>query len=241
MLITTKAIVLGSVRLKENALLLKLYTRELGRCDHVIYGAQSKRGGRKCSFLQPLSVVELTADFRANHDLQVVKDVRTAFPAIDIQANPYKNVVATFLSELLSSLLVTHEKDESLFSFIEISIMRLEITKNGIANFHLAFLCHLPLFLGFYPNLERSEPSRVFDLQSATFVESHFASPDLLSSEESAFLRLLCRMNYDNMPFFHLSRAERQLTLKKILLYYKIHTHGMKELKSLDVLTEIFD
>ena len=50
----------------------------------------------------------------------------------------------------------------------------------------------------------------------------------------------LMRMNYENMRIFHLSRDDRNRISDIILHYYRIHVPDMPELKSLQVLRELF-
>lgn len=49
------------------------------------------------------------------------------------------------------------------------------------------------------------------------------------------------RMNYDTMHLFAMSRVERMRCLTVIEQYYRLHLPDFPELKSLDVLKELFD
>ena len=51
---------------------------------------------------------------------------------------------------------------------------------------------------------------------------------------------MLMRMNYETMHLFAMSRTERNRCLEIILRYYRLHLPGFPELKSPDVLRELF-
>ena len=48
-------------------------------------------------------------------------------------------------------------------------------------------------------------------------------------------------MNYDTMRLFRMSRTDRWKILTTLNAYYRLHIPGFPELKSLDVLHDVFD
>ena len=99
-------------------------------------------------------------------------------------------------------------------------------------------MLRLALFLGFQPNVE--DEGVFFDLRAACFVAQAPLHPDFLSAEDSKRLRVILRMNFDNMHLFAMSRADRSRCVDIILTYYRLHFPDFKELKSLAVLKELF-
>ena len=57
---------------------------------------------------------------------------------------------------------------------------------------------------------------------------------------DAARLPLLMRMNYDTMHLFRFGREERQRLLTALNDYSRLHLPAFPDLKSLDVLHEIF-
>lgn len=241
MLVKTKAIVLGNVKVKDNTLILHLYTQEYGRCNYLLFGAQSKRGGKKMSFIQPLSLVEIEADHHPNKDLQKIKEIKVEAPTSSILFNPYKNAIAFFLAEILSNILKTSEKDETLFLFLHNSIRYLDTTENGISNFHITFLIKLSYFLGLWPDIERMNNYPYFDLKQASFVLTRPFHHFFLETKSSPILQHITRINYRNMHVFRFSRNERNEIIERTLDYYRLHVQGMGDLKTLSILKEVFD
>ena len=95
--------------------------------------------------------------------------------------------------------------------------------------------------MGLYPNLEGYSSGCYFDLLNACFTtlrpvgHSHYIGP-----AEAARLTTLMRMNYDTMRFFAMNRLERGRYLEVLDEYYRLHVPEFPELKSLDVLKEVF-
>ena len=140
----------------------------------------------------------------------------------------------------------------------------------SVANFHLAFLMHLSRFIGIYPNLglplpppkEGVKPSGLFpndlhtdgltpslgggrgrlyfDLLAGTYCDRQPTHAHFLHGAEAAALPTLFRMDYSTMHLFRLSRSERQRILHVLNLYYRLHIPNFPELKSLEVLHELY-
>ena len=51
---------------------------------------------------------------------------------------------------------------------------------------------------------------------------------------------IFMRMNYDSMRFFAMNRRERERYIEVLNDYYRLHVPEFPELKSLDVLKEVF-
>lgn len=248
MITETKAIILSNRKHKENSSILTVYSEKYGRVSYVLYGTKSKKTGRRMAFLQPLSLVSIISDSKSSSDLQVAKDVQAESSSLGIISNPYKNAVAMFIAEFLLHALRAGESDLPLFSFLYNSVKILEFHPGNIANFHIAFLVKLSNFLGFTPDANEIRKTSIamqtysfFDLKSSAHTQNKPFHRHFLDKAESATLLNLLRINYRNMTYFRFSRAERQLLLSQIVSYYQLHIQGFGEIKSLDVMKEIFE
>ncbi len=79
-----------------------------------------------------------------------------------------------------------------------------------------------------------------FDLRAATFCDEPPLHRDYLPPHEAGRLRLMMRMDYPTMHLFKLSHQDRQRMLDIALSYYRLHLPDFPELKSLDVLKELY-
>lgn len=209
---------------------------------------KSKKTGRRQAFLQPLSLVYIIADSKKNSDILVVKEIQSENSILGIISNPYKNTMAIFIAEFLLHALHTEEKDLPLFSFLYNSVKILEFHPGSIANFHITFLVKLSYFLGFAPDINEIKKTSTavhtysfFDLKSSVYTQNKPFHQHFLDKTESLTLLNLLRINYRNMTYFRFSRTERQFLLSQIISYYQLHIQGFGELKSLDVMKEIFE
>ncbi|MBQ8708962.1 MAG: DNA repair protein RecO [Bacteroidaceae bacterium] len=79
-----------------------------------------------------------------------------------------------------------------------------------------------------------------FDLLAGTYCDRQPSHAHFLRDEEARVLPVLFRMNYPTMHLFRLSRRERQRILHVLNEYYRLHVPGFPELKSLEILQELF-
>jgi DNA repair protein RecO (recombination protein O) len=63
----------------------------------------------------------------------------------------------------------------------------------------------------------------------------------VLSPDEAEKMAQLVRLNFETMHLFAMNRTERGRCLEVILLYYRLHVPEFGELKSVEVLKELFD
>jgi DNA repair protein RecO (recombination protein O) len=128
-----------------------------------------------------------------------------------------------------------------LFDYIRYSIEWLDGRVEQVANFHLVFLLHLSRFLGFFPNLDDYRPGCCFDLRAGEFSAVVPVHHDFIVPEEAAKMELLMRMDYPTMHLFRMSRHDRLRLLELALAYYRLHLPDFPELKSLNILQELYE
>lgn len=242
MIQNTQGIVLRTLKYSDTSLIADVYTEVQGRASFLVPVPRSRRTLVRPSLFQPLALVEVEADFRPNVSLFKVKEARSAYPFSSLPYDPYKSSIALFLSEFLCRALREEAENRPLFAYLQHSVVWLDECRSGFANFHLVFLMRLSRFLGLYPNLENYHPGDYFDLQNACFTSLRpQGHANYIGPEEASRLQQLMRMNYATMHLFAMNRAERARCLGVINDYYRLHLPGFPELKSLEVLKEIFD
>lgn len=241
MLQNAQGIVLRTVRYKDTSLIADVYTDVAGRVSFMVPVPRSRKAAVRPVLFQPLALVELVADFRPNTSIYKIKEAKSWHPFVSLPYDPYKSAIALFLSEFLCRAVRVEADNRALFVYLRHSILWLDACQSGFANFHLVFLMRLSRFLGLYPNLEGYTSGCYFDLQSACFTPLRPAHTYYIGSAEAARLITLMRMNYETMHLFAMSRVERMRCLSVIEQYYRLHLPDFPELKSLDVLKELFD
>ena len=145
-----------------------------------------------------------------------------------------------FLAEWLGySIQEEGEGDVDFFNWLTHAVDSLNHS-NSIANFHIWFLIKLSGFLGFAPQGERSSNYPYFNLK-----EGHFTSTAAfngnLNDNESLLINEVLNKNLQELSLVKLSKIERARLLQLIKHYYQIHLEKEFNLKSLDVLTQLYD
>lgn len=246
---TLRGIVLRTVKYGDTSLIVDLFTLSRGRQSFMASVQRTKRTVRSVSFWQPLTLVEFSADLRPNSGkLPRPSEVRTYYNYVDLPFSPVKSTVALFLAEFLSAALREEKENASLYRYIESSLQWLDLAEASasVANFHLAFLMHLSRFLGIYPNLEGLPPwgdmrgAFYFNLLAGSYCDRQPPHAHFLQGDEARALPTLFRMDYPTMHLFRLSRRERQRILHVLNEYYRLHIPNFPELKSLEVLQELY-
>ena len=233
-------IVLHSLKYNDTSNIVHVYTRENGRVSFLVKIPKSRKAGVRPILFQPLAMVDLEVDFRTNASIHRIKEAKTAYPFKSLPYHPFKSAIAMFLAEFLYRALREEQSNEPLFAYLQHSILWLDECEERFSNFHLVFLMRLSRFLGLYPNLDFYQDGCYFDMLNACFTPSLPKGGTYLNPDEASRIRLLLRMNYDTMHLFKFNRMERIRCLTVINDYYRLHLPDFPQLRSLDVLHELF-
>ncbi|RRD80036.1 DNA repair protein RecO [Alloprevotella sp. OH1205_COT-284] len=238
--ITSKIIVLHTLRYADDKLIAECLSRTSGRVTFVVRISHSTRATVRHTLFQPLAVLEAEWTVKPRGGMVTPKAVRTTLPYSTIHRDPKKTTVALFLSEMLLHVVRSDAGAAALFDYIENSLEWLDTAEEGFANFHIVFLMRLSLFLGIAPNLER-RTCPFFDLMAGEFSTTPPPHAYYIEQREAAAFGQLMRMNFGTMRLFALTGEQRSRILELVLLYYRLHLPAMPDLKSLDVLKAVFE
>lgn len=237
-IISTKAIVLNSLKYGDYSLIVKCFTEQEGIKSYMIRGVlKSKKGKLKPAYFQPLTQLQLTANHTHKNSLNSLKEVQVIHPYETMHSSIVKQTIILFLSEILSDIIKEEEENKFLYSYIETSLIWLD-TYDAVANFHLLFLLNLSRFLGFYPDIT-SQEKPVFNLLEGCFTEMSYGKLSVSGNDLVSFKKLL-GINFDVIHTILFSKKERQTVLQIIIRYFELHLSGFKKPKSLEVLETVF-
>jgi len=240
MLTKTQAIVLHSIKYGETRLIVDMFTRSNGRLSFIVSLPKSPKSKVKKQYFQPLTMLEIEADVRPKLQLQKLKDVRIVSPYESIPFDPHKLSISLFVAEFLYYALRGEQYNIPLYDYIASSFLWLDTQNVRFANFHLVFLMRMSRFLGFYPNVEHYVSGNYFDLRESMFCAQPPVHRDFLFPHEAEKIQLMLRMDYPTMHLFKMSHEERGRLIEVVLRYYRLHLPDFPDLKSLDVLRELY-
>ena len=240
MLTKTQAIVLHSLKYGETRMIVDMFTRSFGRLSFIVSLPKSSKSKMKKQFFQPLTFLEIEVDVRPKVQLQKLSDVRIMAPFQSIPFHPHKLAISLFMAEFLYYALRSEQRNDLLYDYLENSILWFDGQEGNFANFHLVFLMRLSRFLGFYPNLEHYQAGDYFDLRESVFLPQPPIHREFLYPDEAEKVQLMMRMDYPTMHLFRMSHQERNRLLEVSLKYYRLHLPDFPEMKSVEVLQELF-
>ncbi len=237
----TLGIVLKQIKYGETGLVVHLYTRRWGRIGIMVPGARTSSKSRKAYLFQPLTILEMEIYFKPNRDLQNIKEVKNHSPLIHLTNDPVKSALALFLAEVLHKTLREEEANEELFDFLNNHIQLLDVTDQGVGNFHLYFLLRLSRHLGFQPAIPPAREGLWFDLSLGIFSVEKPLHDAFLEPRLTALLIRLLTLSAGDLPQIKIDRNTRMELLDGILRYYYLHLEGLGEIKSHKVLGALFE
>jgi DNA repair protein RecO (recombination protein O) len=228
----SQAIVINSINYSESGVIVKFFTREHGL---VSVFAPKKKGNKKIAF-PVLSIVEIEYMSRKNSSLYRLKSSKIIAPYSSIYNDPLKTMMLLFLSEVLLKTVKDEAANPDLYNFLRRELLFFDQLEEGVHNFHLYFLSHLITHLGFRP---LQGEGRFFNIEEGEFSDFEPHQNFLNEQESKMFLSLLQSSGQD-LKALCVERTSRINLLKGIVSFYRYHCPGFGELKSLEVLEEVY-
>lgn len=250
MLSKSQIIVLHTIKHGDSGLVVQCYSDTVGK--QALYFRGASRKGSNYALIHRLNILDVVVYRSGNGSMGTLKEITPAGSFPNIRTDIYKNTIAIFISELLVRSIREEELNPPLYSFLKAAIGVLEHLNEGTANFHIHFMVHLSKMLGFKPLDNFSEQTPLFSIPAACFTEAYltFNGQQCLIDEnrsnshfkhtESQLLHTLL-----NTPFTEVGtircNGEMRLAFAKQMITYLSHHLGIGiEIKSLDVLHEVF-
>jgi len=237
----SRGIVLHHLKYTDSGIIAWLYTMKFGRQSFVIKGMRNKKAGKHNALFQPMTILDLEFYYKESRDMQILKEFSVSYSPADIFSNIRKTSVAIFLGEVLTSVLREETPNKDLFNFLEDSIIYFDTCRENFANFHIAFLAGLGSYLGFEPGPRSVSNDVYFDMINGTFVPAPPLHGNYASREISDILADFFSSSYDNCRNIILSGNLRNEVLEVLVKYYSIHLPGLKKIRSLEVLKDVFE
>ena len=238
MLVTTKAIVISSLKYGDTSLIVKVFTAVDGVKSYLLKGVlTAKRGKVKASYFQPLTQLEIIANHRNKGGLERICEAKISYHYKSLQTDIVKNAIAFFLAEMLKNSILEEESNKEMYNFLEASFQWLD-THSDISNFHLFFLLSLTKYMGFYPDVSQTDTD-YFDLLEGKFVLTPSLSP-MVVGKNLKYLKKFLGIDFDTIHTINMKKANRQELLKSLVLYFELHLQGFRKPRSIAVLNEIF-
>ena len=239
MIIDDEILIFHALRYSDDQLIVEGLARNYGRVSFVVRISHAPRAKVRHVIFQPMAVLEVQWEEKPRAKLMRPIAARVSQPWSSLHTSPIKAAITLFLAEFLLQVCRHEQSGELFFDYLLHSLTWLDTAEEGFANFHLLFLMRLAQFLGIAPNTSDTGLP-FFDLMAAEFVSRAPAHAYYICGDEARAFEQLLRMNFSTMHLFQLTRTQRNRILELILTYYRLHIPSLPELKSWEVLREIF-
>jgi len=240
MLVTTEGIVLHFIKYGESSVIVTIYTRDFGRQSYLVNAARSKKSQNKASLLQPLFLVDLVAYQKQTRELHRIKELRSHHVYQNLPFEITKSSIAIFLAEVLYKSINEQESYPEMYDFIKNSLLYFDLMETGSANFHLWFLFRLTEYLGFLPDTSRVGFEGWLDIKKGAVVHFQPSHPFYANKEATEYLMKLSYLKIHEIGEFEIPRRMRDSLISVLIDYYQLHFDNLGEIKSLNVLREVF-
>lgn len=228
MLHKTRGIVLNYIKYRETSIIARIYTESFGIQSYIIPSVRSQRSKKGLALLQPLTILDMVVYFKKGKPdgLQRISEYKPAYNFTSIPFDVKKSAIALFVTELLTKVLKEESEQEHIFEFLYQFILVLDKKPNKYENLHVYLMVQLTHHIGF--GIHNREP-----------YEEHKLLTEHGLDQET--YQGIAALNMADLPSdFHCTNSLRRKMLDYLIQYYSIHVEGFKQLKSLDVLAQIF-
>ena len=229
MLHKTKGIVLNYLKYRETSIIARIYTEQFGLQSYIINGVRSARSKKGLALLQPLTVLDMEVYHKSNKGdvLQRLSEYKNVYHFQSIPFDIRKSTMALFVTELLSKTLKEESHHGEVFNFLCEFIQLLDQRVSGFESLHLYLMVQLTHYIGF--GIHTSHELRNNEILGGFKTDAEKIYETILAFNESHL--------HDEMQ---VAGQVRKDVLAYLVQYYVLHVDGFKEMKSLDVLSQLF-
>jgi DNA repair protein RecO (recombination protein O) len=220
MLIKTRAIVLHSIKYGESGLIVQAYTEHFGRQSLLVHGIRKIKSRINPYLFETLSILDVDIYRKESREIQNLKEVKPCIISHHFHSDIRRSTIALFLGELLYRTLREEDPNLPLFNYLFHAIQILDIAEKGAENLPIIFLMQFSKFLGIYPKNNT-------DL-------------DRYKSDEGIQLTDIIEYSLTDLGKLVVNHKKRSELLEFMIAYYSDHLEGMGQIKSLQILREVF-
>lgn len=221
MIFKTRGIVFRFTKFKETSIIVTIFTEVFGLQTYIVNGVRSKSAKNKIALYQPLTLLNLVVYHRPNANIERIREISCLHPYRSITTDVKKSTIAMFMAELVNKTVKDESHAGEIFEFLYHSFITMDTLQADYENFHLIFMLKLCRYLGFgVYNLNEVLGGRAADAQTEKLL--------------NAFLQA------DYETLIPVTNSQRRVLLDLLLEFYADHMENLGEIKSVQVLREVF-
>lgn len=238
----TLGVVLSIIPYNDRTQFVHLYTKTTGKITCRVKAAPRNRRSTGRNYFTPLTLLDLVIDKRGEGEIYDITEAALVSSPYLLSASydPAKTAQCLYMAELLDKTVREVEANPKLWHFVEQSLEALPLIENGSANFHLLFTTRLCYLLGFTVDTSQYREGMQFDISEGVFTLLPIYHPYYLTAHSASWLYKLLSTPFSRIGDLQLSREQRNTLLDMMLTFLRIHLPDAGDLKSVEVLKELF-
>lgn len=221
MIFKTRGIVFRFTKFQETSIIVTIFTDQFGLQSYIVNGVRSKSAKNKIALYQPLTLLNLVVYHRERANIERIREISCLHPYRSLTSDVKKSTLAMFIAEILNKTVKEESHAGEIFDFLISSLIMLDSMPARYENFHLVFLLKLSRYLGF-----------------GIYNSGDLLAGATIDKESESTLEELLRSEYDTP--LKITNAQRRTILDLLLKFYTRHIEHLGEIKSVQVLREIF-
>ena len=267
----SQALILRTTKYGDTGLVVHAFDSVVGRCGFFLRGAGRGRNASAAAVFHPLAVVDLVCSTSgggmpcirefspALHLASLRCDVKKGAMALFISEVLYRSLhenqpdtaLFTFLTGIVGALDAALDEaglaqpPSVILGASEDSALtdapHPGAAGPGCANLHLWFLTRYAVMTGFRPTDNFGPDTPLFDPVRAMFIHPLQAGDNSFSQEDSLLLHNLLNLSVEEALLLPLSGGRRSRFAKRMIDYLSLRFEIRLDIKSLDILHEVFN
>ena len=236
--IRIKAIILSTAKSTNGSVIINMLTDELGKEGFITKNIHGKKAIVKPSYLMPLTILDLVADYRQNRTLHYIREAKVAYVVTSLMANPVKRAISFFVADILQRCIHSHQPVRQVFDMMIDWIVLYDKAKEPTGLYVHWLLANLIRNTGIEPMMLPG--SFWLDLREGKSTPVEPGHEDKLRPEIASQIYLLFNQAGHYAPEV-LGRLAKTEVLDALLQYLRLHIPGFGIPKTITVIKEIFD
>lgn len=228
-----KGLIIHRSSYSETSLLVTILTELHGISTFLFQGGKKKKG----NLLAPMAHVEFSYYRRNDSSLAKISEVSLIEMHQSILFDPIKGGIAFFMAELIHRLVRPGHPEKKLYDTMAQEANWLDHS-NELTNYPVWLLSALTQHLGITPSVEHENPT-VFDIPAGKLTTVSPLNPHYIRGAWIHWMESAIGDEKTHFLSMEIPRTERLLLLDAWISYYKYHLHGIREIKSLEIMREV--
>lgn len=237
----TEAIVLSKIKYNENKNIVKFYSSEFGLLSVLMYVSNTAKKKSNQNLIFPLNILEIDIDVKLSRQIQTLKYCYSTNNILtNIRTDIIKTCISQFISELISKTIHEEISNKEMYNFIKEFILVLNSSAK-VSNYHLYFLNNYAKKLGFAITNNYCKEMPFFSFSDGMFIPVFKNEKESLDIFYSEIFSNILNISVNSNENASIINNHKIFFLDSMLKFYRFHLNNNFEIKSLNVLHNLFN